>query len=286
MELSAVKWLQVENTSKCNAWCPGCDRNQQGYGLAPGLIVQDLDTNRFAEILQQLPNLETIQFCGTYGDFAAASNVIEHVELALQHSKKIQIHTHGGIRNADWWRKLAEMLQPVEHDVWFGIDGLKGVHEIYRQGTDFNKTIENACAFIQAGGNATWQFIPWAHNEHQIKDCIRESQRLGFKKFKFVFGVRQGPNAYHYRTGKSFELKDWSKAQGTNHWKLEKTQIKISDCSHLREKSIYVNANGTVSACCFFNLHRSHNTLSELPDLHSELTTIPNPSCIKSCGSI
>ncbi len=286
MEPSEVKWLQVENTSKCNAWCPGCKRNQQGYGLSPGLVVQDLETARFAEILQQLPSLETIQFCGTYGDFAAASNVLEHVELALQHSKKIQIHTHGGIRNAKWWRKLAEILQPVEHDVWFGIDGLKGVHEIYRQGTDFNKTIENATAFIQAGGNATWQFIPWAHNEHQIKDCIRESQRLGFKKFKLVFGVRQGPNAYHYRTGEPFELKGWSKGNDTNHWKLKKTQIQVSDCFHLNEKSIYVNANGTVSNCCYFNLRRACNNLNELPNLHAELATIPDTQCIISCGSI
>lgn len=286
MDPSTVKWLQVENTSKCNAWCPGCDRNQQGYGLSPGLIVQDLDTNRFAEILQQLPNLQTIQFCGTYGDFAAASNVLEHIELALKHSKKIQIHTHGGIRNANWWRNLANMLKPVEHDVWFGIDGLKGVHEIYRQGTDFNKTIENASAFIQAGGYATWQFIPWAHNEHQIKDCMRESQRLGFKRFKFVFGVRRGPNAYHYRTGQPFELKYWSKSQETNHLNFEKTQIKTSDCAHLRENSIYVNANGTVSACCFLNLKRSCNNLNELPDFYTELTTKPSLACIKTCGSV
>jgi len=286
MDSLAVKWLQVENTSKCNAWCPGCDRNQQGYGLAPGLIVQDLDTDRFAEILQQLPNLQTIQFCGTHGDFAAASNVLEHVELALKHSKKIQIHTHGGIRNAHWWRNLADMLKPVEHDVWFGIDGLKGIHEIYRQGTDFDKTMENADAFIQAGGHATWQFIPWAHNEHQIKDCMRESQRMGFKRFKFVFGVRRGPNAYHYRTGEPFELKDWSRTQGTNHWRLEKTQIQTSDCLHLRENSIYVNANGTVSSCCFFNLHRSCSNVNELPDLHAELTTKPSLACIKTCGSV
>jgi sulfatase maturation enzyme AslB (radical SAM superfamily) len=281
-----VKWLQVENTTKCNAWCPGCSRNQQGYGLAPGLVVQDLDTERFSEILQQLSNLETIQFCGTYGDFAAASNVLEHVELALKHSKKIQIHTHGGIRNAHWWHELAGMLKHIDHDVWFAIDGLKGIHEIYRQGTDFDKTLENACAFIKSGGSATWQFIPWAHNEHQIKDCMRESQQLGFKKFKFMFGVRQGANAYHYRTGEPIELQDWSRSKTTNHWKLNKTQIQISNCSHLREKSIYVNANGTISACCFFNLNRAHGNLNDLPDLNTELTSIPQPTCIRACGSV
>jgi sulfatase maturation enzyme AslB (radical SAM superfamily) len=178
------------------------------------------------------------------------------------------------------------MLAPVSHDVWFAIDGLKGVHEIYRQGTNFDKTMANATAFLQAGGHATWQFIPWAHNEHQIKDCMRLSQQLGFKKFKFVFGVRRGPNAYHYRTGEPFELKDWSHSLNTNHWRLEKTKITTADCMHLREKSIYVNANGSVSACCYFNTRRMHANLTDIPDLHAELTTAPHQACVKACGSV
>ena len=136
-----VKWLQVENTTRCSAWCPACGRNQGGYGLVPDLVVQDLDLQRFQQVLEQFPNLETIQFCGTYGDTMAAQNVLEHVSLAKNHCKKIQIHTHGGIRNEHWWSEFAVLLKDIDHDVWFALDGLKGVHEIYRQGTDFDKTI-------------------------------------------------------------------------------------------------------------------------------------------------
>ena len=39
-----IKWLQVENTTKCNAWCPGCSRNNNGYGLS-NFVIEDLDTN-------------------------------------------------------------------------------------------------------------------------------------------------------------------------------------------------------------------------------------------------
>ena len=59
-----IKWLQVENTTKCNAWCPGCSRNNNGYGLS-NFVIEDLDTNRFQEVLEEYPNLEVIQFCGT-----------------------------------------------------------------------------------------------------------------------------------------------------------------------------------------------------------------------------
>jgi sulfatase maturation enzyme AslB (radical SAM superfamily) len=206
MILSDATWLQVENSTKCNAWCPGCSRNQGGYGLNTNLVVEDLPTDRFEEVLKKLPNLETIQFSGTYGDTMAANNVLDHIDLAIKYASKIQIHTHGGIRSTQWWTKLGTLLKDKNHDVWFCLDGLKGVHEIYRQGTDFDKTIANAQAFISAGGYATWQFIPWAHNEHQIKDCMRLSQKMGFRKFKFITGVREKFDAKHWQTGQPIEL--------------------------------------------------------------------------------
>jgi sulfatase maturation enzyme AslB (radical SAM superfamily) len=211
MKVEAIKWLQVENTTKCNAWCPACGRNVNGFGLNPNLVVEDLDSDRFKQVLQLFPNLETIQFCGTYGDFAAAKNVLEHVALAKKYSRKIQIHTHGGIRDEKWWRELAVVLADIDHDIWFALDGLKGVHEIYRQGTDFDKTIANAQAFIAAGGTATWQFIPWEHNEHQIMACMKMSQDLGFKNFKFVKSVRKDFEGRHWRTGESIMFNGWSK---------------------------------------------------------------------------
>ena len=64
------------------------------------------------------------------------------------------------------------------------IDGLEDTHSYYRQGTNWKKIINNAKSFISSGGRAVWQFIPFAHNEHQIKSCIRLSQQLGFKEFK------------------------------------------------------------------------------------------------------
>ena len=286
MILSDATWLQVENTTKCNAWCPGCGRNQNGYGLAPGLTVEDLLTSRFEEVLKQLPKLETIQFCGTFGDTMAAANVDEHIDLALRYASKIQIHTHGGIRSSAWWKELASKLQGVNHDVWFALDGLKGAHEIYRQGTDFDKTIENATAFISAGGYATWQFIPWAHNEHQILDCIRLSQKLGFKKFKLLTGVREEFNAKHWRTGQPIEIKPWSKSKQTNTYHLnpERNKLELTDCRHLAKASVYLNANGRISPCCYLNNQR---TASEdiLPNIHNEILSTPHPLCLINCGN-
>lgn len=286
MILSDATWLQVENTTKCNAWCPACSRNQNGYGLNPDLVVEDLPTSRFEEVLKKLPNLETIQFSGNYGDTMAAANVLEHIELALLYAEKIQIHTHGGIRSEKWWSNLASILKNKQHDVWFGLDGLKGVHEIHRQGTDFNKTIANATAFINGGGYATWQFIPWAHNEHQIKDCMQLSQQLGFKKFKFITSVRENLQARHWQTGQIINLKPWSRSTATNtfHLNPNRDNLKASDCRHLAKSTIYLNANGSISPCCYLNVRRTAEA-DVLPDILTEISTQPHPLCLQNCGN-
>lgn len=282
MILANITWLQVENTTKCNAWCPMCGRNQNGYGLNPELVVEDLPTQHFEEVLKKLPALATIQFCGTYGDTIAAANVLEHIQLAMQYADKIQIHTHGGIRSKQWWTNLAALLKNKNHDVWFGLDGLKGVHEIHRQGTDFDKTIANATAFISAGGNATWQFIPFEHNEHQIKDCLRLSQQLGFKKFKLVTSVREKLQARHYKTGNVIEFRPWSKGPSTNPYHLiqDRTTLTKSDCRYLQQKTLYLNANGEFSPCCFLNTARTG-----LPDIEHEIETTPHHLCLRNCGN-
>lgn len=282
MTLNDITWLQVENTTKCNLWCPACRRNNNGFGLMDGLVVEDLNSDRFREVIQQLPNLEVVQFCGTYGEFAAAGNVDQHLDLALEYSKKIQIHTHGSLRNTAWWENLAKKLHNTEHDVWFGIDGLDGVHEIHRQGSNYSKVIENATAFIQAGGHATWQFIPFAHNEHQIIDCLKLSQKLGFKKFKLVTSVRERLNARHYQTGDAIEFRPWSRSHSTNPYHLIKNRTTLSkqDCRYLEQKTVYLNANGEFSPCCFLNLDRTG-----LPDIEHEINTTPHHLCLRSCGN-
>lgn len=288
MSPTEIKWLQVENTTKCNAWCPACSRNKDGYGLIDGLVLEDLDSSRFEQLLQMFPNLEVVQFCATYGDFAAAKNVLEHTELAKRYAKKIQVHTHGGIRNPEWWREFAQLINDIDHDVWFAIDGLKGVHEIYRQGTNFDKTLENAVSFIEAGGHATWQFIPWAHNEHQIMDCMKLSQQLGFKKFKLVKNVRKDFDGRDWQTGEPIRFKAWSHDKRFN--KREeiypvKNQVLLSDCMHLSLPSVYINANGQISPCCEFNTRRMFDKFDFLPDISAELQSQPNPTCLHACGS-
>lgn len=279
-----IHWLQVENTTKCNVWCFECARNNGRGGLNPHFVIEDLKTSTFNSLLEKFSNINTIQFCGTFGDTMAASNVLEHIELAKKHCQKIQIHTHGALRSKTWWQEFASIIKSHNHDVWFAIDGLEGVHEIYRQGTKFTKVIENAQSFIEHGGYATWQFIPWQHNEHQIKDCMVLSQKMGFQKFKLITGVRQHKQVKHYKTGEPIQLVHWSKSNGTNKLLSPRIKVDKEDCFHLREKSVYINATGQISHCCYYNLERAVDQVDQLPDMAHELDTSPLPKCVNWCG--
>ena len=291
MQAKDIRWIHVELSSKCNAWCPECRRNNKGFGLAEDLVEQDLPTSRLIEVVEQLPNLEVLQLCGNYGDPLAAHNINDVVDYAVSKNVKIQIHTNGSLRNTTWWSSLGQQLKDYKHDVCFGIDGLEGTHEIYRQGTSFTKIIDNAKAFIQSGGYATWQFIPYAHNEHQTKDCFKMSHQLGFKKFKLADFSRTpiSTPVHHYKTGAVFELKPPQQKLMFMMKPISKTKTSMAvdpkDCVYLNIPSVYLAANGKLNTCCHYGFpeFQQYDTLNEVFDQPVDLT---RTKCITACGFV
>ena len=281
---NTVKWLQVEATTKCNAWCPGCARSYGGFGLHKELVLQDIDTSRYQKILELFPNLEYIDFCGTYGDAIAAANITEIIELSKQYAKKIIVRTNGSLRTANWWGSFANLLKTHENEVWFCLDGLADTHAIYRQATNFDMIIRNATRFINAGGSAVWQFIPWAHNEHQISDCIRLSQKLGFSRFEIVRAVRNDRAARHWRTGELLTIEPWSRNTVNNKLLQPKTNVPTKNCQHLSQPGYYVSASGELSTCCYLQHVLRFDTLNQTPDIADELSKYPRSICLHRCG--
>lgn len=279
-----VTWLHVEPTSRCNAHCPACPRNNSGFGVVDGLSIQDLTIENLAKAFDRFKNIHSVQFCGNYGDPIAAKNIIEQIEFVLDKNvKRMQIHTNGSLKTKIWWSKLAKTLSSVDESyVEFAIDGLEDTHSIYRQGTDFNKIIENAKAFISAGGNAYWQFIPFKHNEHQIKDCIRLSQQLGFKKFNFVRNARYRDQSYHYKTREKIDILPWKKDSEYNHLvKKDKKIVQVKDCMHLHYPSVFISAAGQISPCCYL----SKVSIDSIDIDEDFKNNNFHDKCLKSCGS-
>ena len=93
------------------------------------------------------------------------------------------MNTNGSARTQDWWRDLAKTIG-TDGYVIFSIDGLEDTNYLYRKNTVWEKIIDNAKAFIDAGGIAHWEYIVFEHNQHQIEEARRLSEQMGFQKFQ------------------------------------------------------------------------------------------------------
>lgn len=182
---NTVTELDIEHSSICNAACPQCTRE-----LRPGdysWFNQTYLPNEFysERIPQEVyDNLKSIFFSGMVGDPCAAPNFLEVCKIIRQRAPHvhIEVSTNGGMRNPEWWAELGRILGPSNW-VRFAIDGLEDTNHIYRVNVRWNKVMENAQAFISAGGEAEWQYIVFRHNEHQVEEAREFALGMGFERF-------------------------------------------------------------------------------------------------------
>lgn len=182
---NVIKELDIEHSSVCNAACPQCTRE-----LRPGDYSWFNQTWLPVEFYENsIPqhvydNLENIFFSGMVGDPCAAPNFLEVCETIKRKAPHVHIKlsTNGGMKSPDWWSRLAKILGKGSW-VRFAIDGLEDTNHIYRVNVKWDKVMENAKAFIAAGGETEWQWIAFKHNEHQIDDARQFANDIGFDRF-------------------------------------------------------------------------------------------------------
>lgn len=176
---SQVRELHIELTNHCNAKCPQCGRTNNPALPAGRWSFEDAKTFLDPAFIS---SLDHIYFCGNFGDPLMHPQLLEIAQLYRSYGvKKMSIYTNGSLKDPSWWSQLPQVLGS-NHMVHFSIDGLKDTNHLYRVNTDFDQIIENAKAFIQAGGHAQWDFIAFAHNEHQIASIEKLAHDMGFRK--------------------------------------------------------------------------------------------------------
>jgi len=256
--------LHVELTSNCQASCPMCARNHHGGLENPLLQVNDIDLESFKQFVppEFLKQLHTVTMCGNFGDPILNKDLISIVEYIETTSPetRIDVHTNGSARNIQWWESLARAM-PKNHLVQFGIDGLEDTHALYRVGTDYNKIIENATAFIAQGGLDRWNFITFKHNEHQLETARNLAKDLGFDSFyekqtsRFIgnpwFDVLdKNGNVTHKLEGPTEQKLIFIDRKTVENYREVIASAKI-DCEVERTKSVYLDALGYLWPCCF-----------------------------------
>lgn len=181
-----IKTVHLEMTEACNASCPMCARNLNGGEVSPLLHGAELSIADIENIFKPdfVKQLNRIYMCGNYGDPAVAKDTLEAFAYFREHNPKINLsmHTNGSIKKPEWWAELAKVIGQRGY-VIFGLDGLEDTNHLYRQGTVWKNIMRNVEAFIAAGGRARWDYIVFAHNEHQVEEAEQLAKTMGFEKF-------------------------------------------------------------------------------------------------------
>jgi len=281
-KFNELKQIHLEITNNCQASCPMCARNIHGGLENPNIKLKgwSLDQYKAALSLEVLNQIEGIYFCGNYGDPLLNNDLLEMVKYTTEVNKNInlRIHTNGSLRNKSWWKDLALAL-PKTHNVVFAIDGLEDTHSIYRIGTNYNKIIENAKAFIDAGGSAEWAFIRFKHNENQVDEVREIASKLGFDSFtmkdssrwllepKFNVLDKNGNTSYYLEPSQHSAIKIIDHSIVNQYREIIKS-IDI-DCYAKHSKEIYLDAYGHLFPCCWLGAI-PYNT----KDLENELLEV------------
>lgn len=254
-----LKTIYLEITNRCQASCPMCSRNYCGGLPNPNLVLNDWTLDDFRKIItpEVLQQIDVLTFIGNFGDCIVNNNFLDMCKELTHTNIQLNIHTNGGAKTTDWWTELAKVV-PKDHNIIFAIDGLEDTHSMYRIGTDYNKIIQNATAFINAGGTAEWAMIRFQHNEHQVDAAKELSKKLGFKNFSLKDSNRFKNNTQKVvdKLGNVlYTLNPSSKTQviSLTENAIEEfynTDVDI-ECETNKYKQIYIDCHKDLYPCCY-----------------------------------
>lgn len=263
-----VRILHIEPTNVCNAACPQCprelestfDKNDHRH-----LTVEQVQRLLGTDDIAQLYNMF---MCGNYGDPAAANHVFELCDYFRQHNPIITLgmNTNGSLRTPAWWRELAKVFCLPKDYVVFSIDGLEDTNHIYRVNTVWRKIMENAEAFIEAGGSAHWDMLVYKHNEHQVDQAQELAEKMGFKWFRVKVSKRPLVQNLQY----------------PSNWSIPAKKFGPIRCISEANQSVYIDARGQLSPCCWHGFKST--PLSSFTDLKKSWDSDnPDRTCAKTC---
>lgn len=231
-----VEKLHLETGSFCNISCPGCmrnwDDNARTHVNTSFMTLENVMTWFTPE---EMPSINKVIFSGQIDEPAANPEILDIARYFLSNwkLKVLSMNTNGAIRTENFWTELGLLnRQYPEFMIEWGIDGLEDTNHIYRVGANWNKLINNARAFINAGGRATWKFIKFKHNIHQLDKAKKLSKDIGFENFVTIDSARPGSKDMNY-----------------DHKFAEFEQVQ---CRAFDDKWLYVHYDGVLNPCCYF----------------------------------
>tara|TARA_B100001094_G_scaffold47222_1_gene42438 strand:+ start:1475 stop:2578 length:1104 start_codon:yes stop_codon:yes gene_type:complete len=266
--------IQVELTTKCNAMCPMCarvDENRaKGQYLNPYMPFEaDMKFETWEKMFDKwsLSKVYRIDHTPVFGDPLASSIFLDTVEWIAKKNPKIIVsaNTNASLRTPNYWKDLGKLMSFNEENyIAFSIDGLEDTNHLYRRMTKWDKIIENAQAFIDAGGKAHWKMIKFEHNKHQIDQARDLAKKMKFATFTVSpnnGGRELEPNdsLKTFQVPSKFKDTEYNSSHSITHdWQtqkknmLEKFNAKKVNCEWSNLKNaVFFATNGDIFPCCY-----------------------------------
>lgn len=254
--LDKVKKFEIELSSYCNARCPLCVRQELGTDKERSDFSKNhLTVDQIKHLIKQLPDPKNVVFYfgGIGGDPMMNPDIVEIFEYCSMNLKSVSMDTNASLRSTETWKKLGDISHKYGADITFSIDGLEDTNHIYRIRTDWDKIIDNATAYINAGGFATWKYIVFKHNQHQVEQAREMSKALGFKEFTYENSVR------HYNNAGPLQPEPPTNVE-LQKIKTYADQIPVKEinCKALKRNMLYVSSDFRLYPCCYFHSWHSY----------------------------
>lgn len=257
--------LQFELSSMCNALCLGCVRTDPNTFKNKKFTIPDkqyisFDTFKKILLAPEFKSVEELEFCGTIDDPLMHPELLEFLDFAATvGSYNIMLHTNASLRSKEYWKKLAQVLKKHrQHTVKFSVDGLEDTNHLYRQNTTWTKIMENARAFIEEGGRASWQYLIFPWNEHQLMSAKALSVEMGF----YEFMSRHDRSQVTALGLESIQNVKVNNIQRKSDYKVSVNDINkrlassLNDgikCNNQHYKMYFISFDSRLWPCCFLN---------------------------------
>jgi MoaA/NifB/PqqE/SkfB family radical SAM enzyme len=265
--------IDLEPTTRCNARCPQCARNDERNNLKqrPWLPMNSISIDQFKEWFPRdvIGNIKNIHMSGTYGDAGMCKDLYKIAQYIMTWGigTTLSVNTNGGMRDEQFWWDLG-VLCGKRLRMIFDIDGInQEMHGFYRRGISLDKVLSNMKTMSYTNAKIHTFTVLFKHNQdylEQIKDMCRENgaifcDHVESDRFKetpyFEFIDENGKKQLLEQTTKeevmigSFD-RVGRRVRDHRHEEM-KSEYKSIKCVYAENNSIKISAEGLISPCCY-----------------------------------
>lgn len=180
--------VHVEITNRCNAMCPGCTRQDPDTGKLLDFFNTtnevDWSLSDFKDILPPHIVKDTNIFFGvTIDEPLMNPNFLDIAKYVIECGGNIELDTNAGAGTETTWTEFGILSRdnPGRIRVGFSVDGYEDTNHIYRVNVKWNTVVRNMKAFAQNCKDATWVYLAFDHNEHDIPKAEQLATEMGIK---------------------------------------------------------------------------------------------------------